>query len=289
MNKAKVYLVGAGPGDPKLISIRGLECIARADCLVYDRLVDQRLLAHARPDAKRIYVGKAPGEHTLGQAEINALLVSEAREGNIVVRLKGGDPFVFGRGGEEALELARACVPFEVVPGITSAVAVPACAGIPVTHRGIATSFTVITGHENPDRPESSLRWDKITQGADTLVFLMGMETLPHITTRLIEHGRPPATPAAVIRRGTQAEQEVIVTSLEQAVSDVTKYGLKPPAIFLVGEVVNLRQKLACFNNSPLSGKRILVTRAREQASALVAALEERGGRCIETPAIKII
>jgi len=207
----------------------------------------------------------------------------------MVVRLKGGDPFVFGRGGEEALELAEAGIPFEVVPGITSAVAVPAYAGIPVTHRGIATSFSVITGHEDPTKPESSLRWDKIAQGTDTLVFLMGLENLPHITSKLIEHGRLPATPAAVIRWGTKAEQEVLVTSLERAASDVAARGIKPPAIFLVGEVVTLRHKLAWFDSRPLSGKTVLVTRAREQASALTNALEELGAECIEAPAIRIL
>ena len=289
MSKAKVYLVGAGPGDPKLISVKGQECIAKADCLVYDRLVDKRLLAHARPDAEMFYVGKASSKHTLGQEEINALLVAKAREGKTVVRLKGGDPFVFGRGGEEALELAEAGIPFEVVPGITSAVAVPAYAGIPVTHRGIAASFAVITGHEDPGKYESSLRWDKLAEGADTLVFLMGVENLPHITAKLIGHGRAPSTPAAVIRWGTRAEQEVLVTTLDRAAADVSARGLKPPAIFLVGEVVNLRQKLAWFDNRPLSGKTVLVTRALEQASALTAALEELGAECIEVPAIKIV
>jgi len=278
MGKAKVYLVGAGPGDHKLISVKGQECIAKADCLVYDRLIDARLLAYARPDAEMVYVGKASSEHTLGQEEINALLVAKAREGKTVVRLKGGDPFVFGRGGEEALKLAEAGIPFEVVPGITSAVAVPAFAGIPLTHRGIASSFAVITGHEDPAKTVSTLHWEKIAQGADTLVFLMGVENLPHITAKLIEHGRPPATPAAVIRWGTKAEQEVLVTSLDRAAADVAERGLKPPAVFLVGEVVTLRQKLAWFENRPLSGKRILVTRAREQASTLISALEELGG-----------
>lgn len=289
MSKARVYLVGAGPGDPKLISVKGQECIARADCLVYDRLVDQRLLAHARPDAEMVYVGKASSDHTLGQDEINALLVAKAREGKTVVRLKGGDPFVFGRGGEEALELAEAGILFEVVPGVTSAVAVPAYAGIPVTHRGVAASFAVITGHEDPAKPETALRWEKIAQGTDTLVFLMGVENLPHITAKLIEHGRPPSTPAAFIRWGTKAEQEVLVTSLDRAASDVAERGLKPPAVFLVGEVVNLRQKLAWFDNRPLSGKTVLVTRAREQASTLTDALEELGAECIEAPAIKIV
>jgi uroporphyrinogen III methyltransferase/synthase len=289
MNKGMVYLVGAGPGDYKLISVKGQECIAKADCLVYDRLADDRLLAHARPDVELIYVGKASADHTLSQEGINALLVAKAREGKTVVRLKGGDPFVFGRGGEEALELVAAGIPFEVVPGVTSAIAVPAYAGIPVTHRGIATSFAVVTGHEDPAKTESSLRWDKLAHGADTLVFLMGVENLPHITAKLIEHGRSPATPAAVIRWGTKPEQEVLVTTIGQAAADVAARGLKPPAIFLVGEVAALRDKLAWFDKRPLFGKKVLVTRAREQASILTTALEELGAECLEAPAIKIV
>lgn len=289
MKNGMVYLVGAGPGDYKLITVKGLEAIAKADCLVYDRLADDRLLAHARADAELIYVGKASSEHTLRQEEINALLVAKAREGKTVVRLKGGDPFVFGRGGEEALELVAAGIAFEVVPGVTSAVAVPAYAGIPVTHRGIATSFAVITGHEDPTKGESSLRWDKLAQGADTLVFLMGVENLPYITAKLIEHGRSPATPAAVIRWGTKPEQEALVTTVGAAAEDVAKNGLKPPAIFIVGEVVGLRDKLAWFDRRPLFGRRVLVTRAREQASSLTGALEALGAECIEAPAITIV
>lgn len=289
MKNGMVYLVGAGPGDYKLITVKGLEAIAKADCLVYDRLADDRLLAHARADAELIYVGKASSEHTLRQEEINALLVAKACEGKTVVRLKGGDPFVFGRGGEEALELVAAGIAFEVVPGVTSAVAVPAYAGIPVTHRGIAASFAVITGHEDPTKGESSLRWDKLAQGADTLVFLMGVENLPHITAKLIEHGRSPATPAAVIRWGTKPEQEALVTTVGAAAEDVAKNGLKPPAIFIVGEVVGLRDKLAWFDRRPLFGRRVLVTRAREQASSLTGALEALGAECIEAPAITIV
>jgi uroporphyrinogen III methyltransferase/synthase len=289
MNKGLVYLVGAGPGDYKLISVKGQECIAKADCIVYDRLADDRLLACARPDAELIYVGKASSDHTLSQDGINALLVAKAREGKTVVRLKGGDPFVFGRGGEEALELVAAGLPFEVVPGVTSAIAVPAYAGIPVTHRGIATSFAVVTGHEDPAKTESSLRWDKLAHGADTLVFLMGVENLPHITAKLIEHGRRPDTPAAVIRWGTKPEQQVLVTTLAGAAADVAAHGITPPAIFLVGEVAALRGKLAWFDKRPLFGKKVLVTRAREQASVLTAALEDLGAECLEAPAIKIV
>ena len=284
-----VYLVGAGPGDYKLISLRGHEYIQIADTIVYDRLADERLLAAARPDAEMIYVGKASSQHTMRQEEINQVLVDKAQEGKIVVRLKGGDPFVFGRGGEEALKLVENGIPFEVVPGITSAISVPAYAGIPVTHRGIATSFAVVTGHEDPTKSESTIKWDKLATGVDTLVFLMGVENLPHITAKLIENGRPATTPAAVIRWGTKPEQRVLETTVGRAAQDVAEQGLKPPAIFLVGEVAALRQQLAWFDTKPLFGKTVLVTRAREQASALTNELEKLGARCIEAPAIKIV
>lgn len=289
MNQGIVYLIGAGPGDYKLISLKGLEYIKQAQTIIYDRLADERLLAYAPPAAELIYVGKASSEHTMRQEDINSLLVEKAREGKRVVRLKGGDPFVFGRGGEEALELKAAGIPFEVVPGVTSAIAVPAYAGIPVTHRGIATSFAVVTGHEDPTKAESTIRWDKLALGADTLIFLMGVENLPYITAKLLEHGRRPDTPAAVIRWGTKPEQQVVVTTVAEAAADVARQGIKPPVIFVVGEVVNLRQELAWFDRRPLFGKRVLVTRAREQASVLTGALEDLGAQCLEVPAIKIV
>ncbi|MEN6413839.1 MAG: uroporphyrinogen-III C-methyltransferase [Veillonellales bacterium] len=284
-----VYLVGAGPGDYKLISVKGLEYIKNADTLVYDRLADDRLLAYVRPDAELIYVGKASSHHTMRQEEINQLLVDKAREGKKVVRLKGGDPFVFGRGGEEALKLVENGIPFEVVPGITSAVSVPAYAGIPVTHRGIATSFAVVTGHEDPTKRESTIKWDKLATGVDTLVFLMGVENLPYITAKLMENGRSAETPAAVIRWGTKPEQRVLTTTVGKAAQDVEEHGFKPPAIFLVGNVVRLRERLAWFDRKPLFGKTVLVTRAREQASMLTCRLEELGAACLETPAIQIV
>nr|WP_092072708.1 uroporphyrinogen-III C-methyltransferase [Dendrosporobacter quercicolus]NSL48920.1 uroporphyrinogen-III C-methyltransferase [Dendrosporobacter quercicolus DSM 1736]SDM48641.1 uroporphyrinogen III methyltransferase / synthase [Dendrosporobacter quercicolus] len=284
-----VYLVGAGPGDYKLISVKAMEYIKQADTIVYDRLADDRLLAYARPEAELIYVGKASSAHTMGQQEINQLLVDQARAGKTVVRLKGGDPFVFGRGGEEALALVENGLPFEIVPGITSAVSVPAYAGIPVTHRGIAVSFAVVTGHEDPAKAESGIQWDKLATAVDTLVFLMGVENLPHITDRLIAHGRPATTPAAVIRWGTKPEQRVLVTTVGQAAQAVAEQGFKPPAIFVVGEVVRLRSQLAWFDQKPLFGKTVLVTRAREQASILTGRLEALGARCIEAPAIKIV
>lgn len=287
--KGLVYLVGAGPGDYKLISVKALECIKAADTIVYDRLADDRLLSHARPDAEMIYVGKASSAHTMKQDDINQLLVDKAKEGKTIVRLKGGDPFVFGRGGEEALKLFENGLPFEIIPGVTSAISVPAYAGIPVTHRGIATSFAVVTGHEDPAKPESTIRWDKLSTGVDTLVFLMGVENLEHITTKLIEHGRPENTPAAVIRWGTKPEQRVLVTTVGRAAADVISNNIKPPAIFIVGEVVKLREQLAWFDQKLLFGKKVLVTRAREQASALTAELEKLGADCLEAPAIKIV
>ena len=286
-----VYLIGAGPGDPGLISVKACECLRQAEVVVYDRLADERILAHAPKEAEYIYVGKAASNHAMKQRDINRLLADKAKEGKCVVRLKGGDPFVFGRGGEEALLLEENGLPFEIVPGITSAVSVPAYAGIPVTHRGVATSFAVITGHEDPTKGESNMRWDKLSTGVDTLVFLMGVGNLPHITKKLMENGREADTPAAVIRWGTKPEQETLVTTVGRAAEDVERAGLKPPAIFLVGDVVNLREKLRWFDRRethPFLGKTVLVTRAREQASKLTAALERLGARCLEVPSIRL-
>lgn len=286
-----VYLVGAGPGDYRLISVKACDCLRKADVVVYDRLADERILGYAPKDAEYIYVGKASSQHTMKQEDINRLLADKAKEGKCVVRLKGGDPFVFGRGGEEALVLEAEGIDFEIVPGITSAIAVPAYAGIPVTHRAVATSFAVVTGHEDPTKGESNMRWDKLSTGVDTLVFLMGVANLPHITKQLMENGRSGDTPAAVIRWGTKPEQRVLMTTVEKAAGDVEKAQLKPPAIFIVGDVVNLREKLQWFDRldtHPLFGKTVLVTRARSQASKLTSALEELGARCIEVPAIKL-
>jgi uroporphyrinogen III methyltransferase/synthase len=284
----KVYLVGAGPGDPGLISEKGLQCLSQADVIIYDRLVDERLLGAAPLEAERIYVGKSTKEHTREQGEINQLLVEKARDGNTVVRLKGGDPFVLGRGGEEAEALADRSIPFEVVPGASSAVAVPAYAGIPVTHRNLASSFAVFTGHENTSQASSSIDWEKLTKGVDTLVFLMGMENLPIIVGKLLEYGRPPDTPVAVIKNGTQPEQKTIVGSLKDIEDKVREHRFGPPAVIVVGEVVRLRRKLRWFDNRPLFGKRILVTRAQHQANALNQLLSERGARPVELPVIDI-
>ena len=288
MKAGKVYLVGAGPGDPGLISVKGIDCLKKADVIVYDRLLDELLLEDASGEAERIYVGKTAGKHTRPQGEINQLLVAKAREGKTVVRLKGGDPFVLGRGGEEAEVLGQNGIPFEVIPGITSAIAVPAYAGIPVTHRGLASSFAVITGHEDPSKDASSIDWAKLATGVDTLIFLMGMANLPQIVARLMEHGRPPNTPVAIIKKGTRPEQETVVGSLNDIAARAEEHHLTAPAVIVVGDVVSVREKIRWFDNRPLFGKRILVTRARRQASALSRLLAERGAHPVELPAIAI-
>ncbi|MTI81982.1 MAG: uroporphyrinogen-III C-methyltransferase [Firmicutes bacterium] len=283
-----VYLVGAGPGDPGLITMKGLNCIRKASVIVYDRLASPKLLAYASPDAEIIYVGKSPDRHAMKQHEINQLLVEKAKDGNIVTRLKGGDPFVFGRGGEEAEELVENGIRFEVVPGITSAVAVPAYAGIPVTHRDATSNFAVITGNEDPTKEESNIAWDKIATGIGTLVFLMGMGNLPHISEKLIQHGRSPKTPVALVRWGTRPEQRSLVGTLENIADKAKEADFRNPAIILVGEVVKLRDKLSWFENKPLFGKQVLVTRSRQQASALSRRIEELGGEPYEFPTIQV-
>lgn len=288
MNKAMVYLVGAGPGDPKLITVKGLECIQKADVIVYDRLAGPRLLAYARPEAEFIYVGKSPDRHTLKQDEINRLLVEKARENKVVTRLKGGDPFVFGRGGEEAETLQEAGLPFEIVPGVTSAIAAPAYAGIPVTHRDFTSTLAIITGNEDPAKENSGIAWDKIATGAGTLVFLMGMANLPQITRRLVESGRSPLTPAALVRWGTRPEQRTLTGTLADISAKAAAADFKNPAVIVVGEVVSLRDKLKWFENKPLFGKRVLVTRSREQASVLSGAIEDLGGEPLEFPTIGV-
>ncbi|MDQ7096907.1 uroporphyrinogen-III C-methyltransferase [Desulfosporosinus sp. PR] len=288
MTKGYVYLVGAGPGDPKLITIKGSECIAKADVLVYDRLASRRLLRLARPDCELIYVGKSPDRHTLKQEEINRLIVDKALEGKIVTRLKGGDPFVFGRGGEEAEALLGAGVQFEVVPGITSAIAVPAYAGIPVTHRDLTSSFAVITGHEDPTKNATSIHWEHLAQTHGTLIFLMGMENLPLIAEKLMENGKKATTPVGIIQWGTRPEQRTLVGQLDTISSEVIKEGFTNPSIIIVGEVVSLREKLQWFEKRPLFGQKIVVTRARHQASELSQAIEALGGEAWEFPAIEI-
>lgn len=282
-----VYLIGAGPGDVKLITVKGRECIEKADVIVYDYLADAHLLEWARPDAELIYAGKQCKDHTMHQWEINELLVQKGKEGKIVARLKGGDPLVFGRGGEEAMALGEAGVPFEFVPGVTSPIAAPAYVGIPVTQRAMATSFAVVTGHEDPTKAVSGIHWEGLATAVDTLCFVMGVGNLPTIAEKLIAHGRPASTPVALVRWGTKTVQEVLVSTLEHVVEDVEKAQLKAPAIIVVGDVVNLREKLQWFDNKPLFGKTIVVTRARSQASAFREKLADQGANVVEAAAIK--
>jgi uroporphyrinogen III methyltransferase/synthase len=275
-----VYLVGGGPGDPGLLTVRGAEVLARADVVVHDRLADHRLLELAGPDAKRIDVGKSPGG-PVAQDGINALLIEEGRAGRTVVRLKGGDPFVFGRGGEEALALAAAGITFEVVPGVTAAVAVPAYAGVPVTHRGLSTSFTVVTGHSrfSVDRETN---WEALAAAGGTIIVLMGVAHRAEIARRLMAGGLDPATPAVAVTWGTRADQTTVRTTLA-GLCDVP---LEPPATIVIGAVAGM--DLAWFECRPLFGRRVVVTRAREQASRLSERLADLGAEPIEVPAIQI-
>ncbi|HUL36578.1 MAG TPA: uroporphyrinogen-III C-methyltransferase [Thermodesulfobacteriota bacterium] len=247
MKQGKVYLVGAGPGDPGLMTVKGLNCLRHADVVIYDRLVDESLLSEVHPEAEKIFVGKADRLHILEQDSINQLLLEKAREGKVVVRLKGGDPFVLGRGGEEAGILRKHGIPFEVVPGVTSASAVPAYAGIPITHREVASSFAVITGHKASDRGEPRISWDKLATGTDTLVILMGMRNLSKIVRELMRHGRSPSTPVAVITQGTTSRQRCLVGTLQDIVDRVAKENLQPPSVVVVGEVVQFRETLRWF------------------------------------------
>lgn len=283
-----VYLVGAGPGDPGLITVRGMECLRRAEVLLYDYLAGERLLNAVPTDCEKIYVGKKAGCHSMQQEAICALLVEKAREGRRVVRLKGGDPFVFGRGGEEALVLAEAGVAFEVVPGVTSGIASPAFAGIPVTQRGSAASVAFVTGHEAPGKTESDIDWERLATAVDTLVIFMGVGNLPGIVKQLVANGRPGSTPAALVEWGTLPKQKTATGTLDSIVDEVATAGVKPPAIIVVGEVVALREHLQWFEKRPLFGKRVVVTRSRSQASRLSAWLAELGATTVECPTIEI-
>jgi uroporphyrinogen III methyltransferase/synthase len=277
-----VYLVGAGPGDPGLLTRRGAELLERADVVVYDRLAGAALLALAPAGAELISAGKAPGRAELTQDEINRLLVDRGRGGTTVVRLKGGDPFVFGRGGEEAETLAGAGVPFEVVPGITSAIGAPAYAGIPVTHRGVSTHFTVVTGHEDPTKDHTDVDWDALARAGGTLVILMGAGNLDEIARRLVAAGRAPSTPVAAVRNGTRPDQQTIRATL----ATIAAAGVQSPSAIVVGDVAAL--DLSWFEARPLFGRAVVVTRAREQASGLRARLEQLGADVIELPAIAV-
>lgn len=286
----KVYLIGAGPGDPGLLTLHGKEILEKADVVVYDRLVSPAILGFCNPKAKMVDVGKMPTHHKVKQSEINKLLVQFAREypGGVVARLKGGDPFVFGRGGEEALELVAAGVEFEVVPGITSAISVPAYAGIPVSHRGIATSFHIITGHEKAESGDNlSLDFENLAKCPGTLIFLMGIANMDFIARRLMECGKDPKTPLAFIEKGTTPYQRTVMATLETAGETIVRENVTAPAITIMGGVVELGNSLAWKKNLPLSGKRLVVTRAAKQASGITARLTALGAEVIETPMIE--
>lgn len=284
-----VYLVGAGPGDAGLLTMRGAELLGRAEVVVYDALVNPDLLRLAPAGAEIIYGGKRAKDHAIPQEELNQLLVKKAREGKCVVRLKGGDPYVFGRGGEEAEELAEAGVPFEVVPGISSIVAAPNYAGIPLTHRDHCSSFTVITGHEDPTKAETALDYSQLAAASGTKVVLMGVERIRQIAESLIAHGMAKETPVGMIRWGTTARQEVITGTLATIADVVAEKKFAAPAVTIIGGVVGLRDRLNWFGKRPLSGQRVVVTRTREQASQLSRQLIEMGADVMEIPTIKIV
>jgi uroporphyrinogen III methyltransferase/synthase len=283
-----VYLVGAGPGDPGLITVRGLELVRRAEVLVFDRLIGDELLDEAPAGCVLIDASKRPDHHTMTQEEIDACLVEHGSAGRLVVRLKGGDPFVFGRGGEEALALSAAGVPFEVVPGITSAIAAPAYAGIPVTHRNVSAQLAIVTGHERPGKETSEIDWDVLARFRGTLVFLMGVGRLAEIAGALIENGKDAATPAAVVQSGTLPAQHTVSGPLGEIAAIAQQAGIRAPAVTVVGQVAGLRAGIAWAEARPLHGRTIAVTRARAQSSVLVARLRELGARVVEAPTIRI-
>ena len=295
MNKIKnqlkgiVYLIGAGPGDPDLITIKGRECLRKADIIVYDYLVSESLLSFVQKDAKIIYVGKKSGHHTMPQKDINNLLIVNAKKGLTVARLKGGDPFIFGRGGEEAMELSKEGIPFEIVPGVTSAVAAPAYAGIPLTHRNFASSVCFITGHEDPTKEESHINWNALAQSSGTLVFLMGIANLYKLVKKLTDLGRSPETPAAVVGNGTMANQRTVIGTLANIDQKVKDVNLGAPGVIVVGDVVNLNKYLNWFESRPLFGKKIVITRPEDQAEEFIRKLSERGAKCLLFPTITIL
>ena len=285
VKKGKVFLVGAGPGDAGLLTIKAARCLGKADVVVYDYHLNAQVLSYVRGDAEFIYAGKRGGHHTMSQEEINATLIDRARNGHTVCRLKGGDPFVFGRGGEEACALAEAGFEFEIVPGVSSSVAAPAYAGIPLTHRKMSSSFAVIPGYEDATKHGSSIEWEKIATGVGTLVFLMAVKNVGELVRKLIENGKPPETPVAVIRWGTRPEQRTITSTLAEIADRMKQTEIKPPAVMVVGEVVRLREKLRWYETKPLFGHRVLVTR---EHSAGFASLEDLGAEIVEFPTIEI-
>ncbi len=288
-NSGIVYLVGAGPGDPSLITLRGVECLQRADVVVYDYLANEQLLNHAPEGAEYIYAGKVGGRHNQDQDEINRLLVEKGNQGKVVVRLKGGDPFVFGRGGEECEALREAGIPFEVVPGVTAAVGAAAYAGIPLTHRDFTASVAFVTGQEGKDKNESSIDWERLSLGGGTVVFYMGITTLRSNMQRMIEHGRAPETPVALVRWATTICQQVLTGTVADIADLAESAGFKPPAVTIVGEVVALRKKLGWFDSRPLCGRKIIVTRAAEQAGEFSEKLAKLGASVLECPTIRLV
>ena len=285
--QGKVYIIGAGPGDAGLITLKAVEILRLADVVIYDNLVNEELLKYAPEYARFIYAGKKGGDHTLAQDKINELLAKEALAGNTVARLKGGDPFIFGRGGEEAEVLVAQGVPFELIPGVTSAIAVPAYAGIPLTHRGLTSTVAFITGHEDPTKGKSDIDWQALV-GIGTLVFLMGVKNIGQITEALISRGKLPDTPAALIRRGTTPQQEVITGTLATIVDLAQANNFKPPAILVVGQVVDLRNQLRWFDSKPLFGKGVVITRPQRQADDLARLLTDQGASSLAFPTISI-
>lgn len=288
MSKGKVYLIGAGPGDPGLLTLKGRECLEKADVVIYDYLANPVLMSMAPQAAERIYVGKTRGHHHVPQEEINQLLVDRAAEGKQVARLKGGDPYIFGRGGEEAAFLRRNNIDFEVIPGVTAGFAAAAYAGIPLTHRDVTTSLAMLTGHERPERRLSSLDWEKLANGIGTLIFYMGMTNLKMISSELIKHGRAPETPVAIVQWATLPRQKTLVGTLESISDDVEKNGIEPPAVIIIGDVVRYRDELRWYDNLPLFGRRFLLTRPREQAASFAQMLQLQGAETICIPTIEI-
>lgn len=284
--KGRVFLVGAGPGDIGLLTVKGLQCLRRAEVVVYDFHLNAQILNYINHEAEFIYAGKRGGHHTMTQDQINTLLLEKAREGKIICRLKGGDPFVFGRGGEEAEVLARGGVEFEVIPGVSSAVAAPAYAGIPLTHRLYSSSFAVVPGYEDVMKQESTIDWSRLATGVGTLVFLMAVKNIERIAQRLREFGRPADTPVAVIRWGTRPDQKTLVSTLKDIARDVQEKDIRPPAVMVVGEVVRLRETLKWYENKLLFGHRILVTRKDLED---FSSLEDLGAEIVEFPTIEIV
>jgi uroporphyrinogen III methyltransferase / synthase len=284
-----VYLIGAGPGDAGLLTLKGRDSLIKSDVIVYDHLVNKALLRYALDSCELIYAGKIAGTASLQQEEINALLIEKAGEGKIVSRLKGGDPFIFGRGGEEAQALNRVGIPFVVIPGVSSFTGVSAYAGIPLTHRHLSSSFSVITGSAEKSQEDETIDWKNIAKRSGTLVFLMGARRLPHIVAKLIEYGKDPETPVAVIRKGTTGEQKTCIGTLATISEIARQENISPPALTVIGEVVNLKKEIDWYEKLPLFGKTIVVTRPEKQSESFIRALEEMGAEPLAMPVIKTV